>query len=152
MVEDVKMTGDSLQVRFDETGDHFILLWKDKWGRIHITGPGTFHSGDLVVLNCPPMPGTVKPTSPPEMPAVDPSPDFPEAPFIHGKCVRFHQLAGKKKAGTCVGCTVGCKGKGKQEPTKCPTCEGEKQLKDGAGPTDWVTCPDCHGTGEAQKS
>ena len=56
------------------------------------------------------------PTAPPEMPKVDPSPDVPEAPIIHGKCVRFHQLAGKKKPGSCVGCTVGCLGKGKQEP------------------------------------
>ena len=63
------------------------------------------------------------PTSPPEMPTVDPSPDFPEAPVILGKCVRFHQLAGKKKPGSCVGCTVGCPGKGKQEPKGTLECK-----------------------------
>ena len=61
--------------------------------------------------------GPPKPTSPPEMPPVDPVCLPPLSnPIVLGYCVRYEQKVGKKEAGTCVGCTVGCPGKGKQEP------------------------------------
>ena len=120
MVEETRMKGDTLQVNFDDTGDHFILLWRDKVGQVHITGPGTFHSGDIKVINTPP-----KPTSPPEMPE-DTAPIYvtrfnndniaTRPPFLGGVCARFPLKNGKKEPNTCVGCTVRCPGKGQQEP------------------------------------
>jgi len=79
-----------------------------------------------------------KPTSPPEMPEVDrckecgkPRDDSKHVkygpdednPVKHGfvtlsTCPRFAMKIGKKEANSCVGCTVGCPGKGKQEPEK----------------------------------
>jgi len=59
------------------------------------------------------------PTSPPEMPEVDPHLTLGEngtTPQVLGYCVRFKVKRGKKEANSCVGCTVGCPGKGKQEP------------------------------------
>ena len=70
------------------------------------------------------------PPSPPEMPEVDPHLTLGEngtTPQVLGYCVRFKVKRGKKEANSCVGCTVGCPGKGKQEPTKCTpdTCKLE---------------------------
>jgi hypothetical protein len=53
----IKMKETMLEIQFDDSGDYFILLWRDKNGDVHITGPGTFHSNDLVVLNVPPING-----------------------------------------------------------------------------------------------
>jgi hypothetical protein len=68
--------------------------------------------------------GNTKPTSPPEMPEhpeIEPykvgrGPDG--AMVLTGTCIRWGNVVGKKPAKSCNGCTVGCPGKGKQEPEK----------------------------------
>jgi hypothetical protein len=72
--------------------------------------------------------GPSKPTSPPaEMPEVEPDPQdaiahgapmplTAKVPVVLGYCMRFLRDVGKKGANSCVGCTVTCPGKGKQEP------------------------------------
>ena len=69
---------------------------------------------------------TVSPPSPPaEMPLADINPlPTNQAPIITGACIRWGQEIGKKRAGSCVGCTVGCPGKGKQG--SCPACAAEE--------------------------
>ena len=39
-------------------------------------------------------------------------------PLLTGYCVRWQDKVGKKEANSCVGCAVGCPGKGQQEPNR----------------------------------
>ena len=67
---------------------------------------------------------TPKPTSPPEMPEVEPElSNLFGSPKVLGRCIRYGQKVGKKEANSCVGCTVGCPGKGKQEPKGTLECK-----------------------------
>ena len=66
--------------------------------------------------------GKSQPPSPPaEMPEIDPKTlkydhcgDSQIPPILTGACIRYGQKVGKKEENSCVGCTVGCTGKGKQ--------------------------------------
>jgi hypothetical protein len=74
-------------------------------------------------------------STPPEMPEVDPMPPNQAGtagmgiPTVLGRCTRYPMKIGKKSANSCVGCTVGCPGKGKQEQAESnadePDLEGE---------------------------
>ena len=79
---------------------------------------GPIAPSDILSIKSPPSP-------PAEMPEIDPKTlkldhcgDSQIPPILTGACIRYGQKIGKKEANSCVGCTVGCTGKGKQEPEK----------------------------------
>jgi len=63
------------------------------------------------------------PKSPPEMPILSTEAKSTFQPLLTGYCVRWTEKVGKKEANSCVGCTVGCLGKGKQEPESNIMCD-----------------------------
>ena len=56
------------------------------------------------------------PVMPPENVAITPNHKSSVQPLLTGYCLRWPEKVGKKEPNSCVGCTVGCPGKGKQEP------------------------------------
>jgi hypothetical protein len=98
-----------------------------KNGKLHVAGPMNCNHKEMVLEpdglfpNPTTKAGVTPPSPPAEMPEIDPKTlkydhcgDSQIPPILTGACIRYGQKVGKKAENSCVGCTVGCTGKGKQ--------------------------------------